>query len=482
MIANLTYFCGIRRKSLKFTAYYPTSKTRLMLKNNLLLSILFLLTLQLHAQDSFKKDILYLTSEELEGRSWGTKGDSLTQEYISNRFSEIGLTPFLNNQSYLQEFDGIKEHWFESTLQITKDGKTIQLKDKQDYCVTRYAPNRELTNQKSVFVGYGLNESCLSTVKDKIVFIYAYNKQAPFNYKYSKTLGILDLEKAGATAIISISPEDKTIRKGTFNGKGQQNITILHLNEDAWDSLTKDNPKIKEYESIAKTDTANLPAFIDLDFNIDMTIKRHDHKRTTANIIGLKKGKGDHYIIIGAHHDHLGRDKKTGLIYPGANDNASGVAMLLNLAEKLESDNNSDCNLLFIAFAREEGWMIGSKYFIENSAIEKKKIKTMINLDVIGQLNNDSLFYGQYNKDFQKELNGSQINKNLKLYLKKEGLSDHIPFHQASIPTLYFNTGNHYKQLHKVEDKEELINYDGMAKTADFLFDLIKELDKSAPL
>lgn len=451
----------------------------MLLRKFFLFFFSFIFLLQSSSQNSFQKDILFLTSNDLKGRYPGSTGDSLTQQYISSRFSQFDILPFINTDSYAQEFEYTSQYYFESTLQLKNGTTTQELKQSRDFEVTR-SENNNIIDLECVFIGYGTDRSCLSAVKNKAVVTYLLFPLPSKNKE--KRININDIISAGAKAIINVLPEHKNLpeHKKTRvyrHRKDNDSIIILSITKNHLDLFIKEKD-INDYDSLAAINLSLLPSFIESTSTINLFVKRHEKKTATANIIGLKKGNNDDFIIIGGHHDHLGEDKESNLFYPGANDNASGLATLLYLAEKF---NNIplNCNLLFIAFAAEEKGFLGSKYFVENLPVKKENIRAMINLDVIGQLQNDTLYYAQYNNNFDR-IKSPQIvnNSNIILYEKDAGLSDHIPFFLDSIPTLYFSTGA-YKQLHSVEDTEELINYSGMNQTAELIFNVIKMLDNN---
>lgn len=159
-------------------------------------------------------------------------------------------------------------------------------------------------------------------------------------------------------------------------------------------SLVMDTAITNAYDE--ETRAGRLPAF-DSSRHVPagelyLSVGRVDHERATANIIGLKKGQSSNYILVTAHHDHLEPDTARGLLYPGANDNASGVAMMLRLARDL-SRVSTRSNFLFVAFGAEERGCIGSRYFVENLPVDKKDIKVMVNLDMPGKLADSTLYY-----------------------------------------------------------------------------------------
>lgn len=210
---------------------------------------------------------------------------------------------------------------------------------------------------------------------------------------------------------------------------------------------------------------------------------------TGRNVVGFINNKAKNTVVIGAHFDHLGYGGDGSLyrdsikaIHNGADDNASGVSILLNLASKLKNKNTNN-NYLFIAFSGEEMGLLGSNYFVKNSTIDNKPVSYMINMDMVGRLKDSALaVYGTGTSPVFKQVLESQ-NNNFKLVLKESGVgpSDHTSFYLADMPVLHFFTGQH-EDYHKPSDDIETLNYDGMASISDYIFTIISDLNDNGKL
>ena len=222
---------------------------------------------------------------------------------------------------------------------------------------------------------------------------------------------------------------------------------------------------------------------VKFDVNGDGTI-------TGNNVIGFVDNKAENTIIIGAHFDHLGFGGEGSLyrdsikaVHNGADDNASGVSVLLNLAAKLKEKNTNN-NYLFMAFSGEEMGLLGSNYFVKNPTIETKKVSYMINMDMVGRMKKDSTLavYGTGTSPIFKQVLKSH-NDNFKLIQQESGVgpSDHTSFYLADIPVLHFFTGQH-EDYHKPGDDSEKLNYDGMYLISDYIFNIITDLDDNGKL
>lgn len=218
-------------------------------------------------------------------------------------------------------------------------------------------------------------------------------------------------------------------------------------------------------------------------------IENTDGTINGRNVVGFIDNKAKNTVVIGAHFDHLGYGGDGSLyrdsikaIHNGADDNASGVSILLNLASKLKKKNPNN-NYLFIAFSGEEMGLLGSNYFVKNPTIDMKSVSYMINMDMVGRLKDSALaVYGTGTSPVFKQVLESQNNA-FKLIQKESGVgpSDHTSFYLADLPVLHFFTGQH-EDYHKPSDDTETLNYDGMASISDYIFNVISDLNDNEKL
>ncbi|MCU0237902.1 MAG: M20/M25/M40 family metallo-hydrolase [Pyrinomonadaceae bacterium] len=239
------------------------------------------------------------------------------------------------------------------------------------------------------------------------------------------------------------------------------------------------------------------------------------------NVIGILEGTDavlkNEAIIIGGHYDHLGRGGKGSLavnsteIHHGADDNASGVSALLEIARYFAKSKNNKRTLIFIAFGSEEEGLFGSKFYTNNPVFPLDKTVAMLNMDMIGRLRENKLNVGGIgtatewkslveSKNFlgTMEVNGYErpITKvsikdpqtgniktetnypNFTLQLTEDGFgpSDHASFYMKKIPVLFFFTGSH-EDYHKPTDTAEKINYEGLQSIKEYVQAIVSEID-----
>ncbi len=214
-----------------------------------------------------------------------------------------------------------------------------------------------------------------------------------------------------------------------------------------------------------------------------------DSTITGTNVIGYIDNQAAKTVVIGAHYDHLGMGGEGSLyaegeaIHNGADDNASGVAVMLNLAQQLK-DSLSGSNYVFIAFSGEEMGLLGSNYFSKNPTIALEKATYMLNMDMVGRLRDSktlSISGTGTSPIWNQVLNST--NDYFKLVLSESGMgpSDHTSFYLQNIPALHFFTGQH-EDYHKPSDDAEKLNYSGMEQLATYILEIIKELDDNPKL
>ncbi len=211
-----------------------------------------------------------------------------------------------------------------------------------------------------------------------------------------------------------------------------------------------------------------------------------DSSLNAQNVLGLIDNGGKRTVILGAHFDHLGLGGEGSLyrgepaIHNGADDNASGVAVLLKLAKMLKEWPEARDNYLIIFFSGEEMGLLGSNYFAKNPELNLEEVPYMINLDMVGRLRDEKTLSvsGTGTTPVWSQLLNS-LNPGFELVLSESGVgpSDHTSFYLQDIPVLHFFTGQH-EDYHKPSDDAELLNYEGMDLIATYILDLAKAMEK----
>lgn len=218
------------------------------------------------------------------------------------------------------------------------------------------------------------------------------------------------------------------------------------------------------------------------------SIKSNPHSIAPArkidgiNVIGYLDHSKDETIVIGAHYDHLGYGISGSLhsgereIHNGADDNASGVSIMINLINELKG--NKSYNYLFIAFSGEEHGLFGSSFYAKNPTINLSNVRFMLNFDMVGRLNDqkDLAINGVATSNKWKDLLSTSNKNELKLKMSDSGIgpSDHTSFYFQDIPVLHFFTGQH-SDYHKPTDDVEKVNFKGMYLIMRYVEEIIRK-------
>ncbi len=420
--------------------------------------------------ENLKHSVGFLADDKLEGRRAGTHGEQLAAEYIIGQFRSIGLAPKGNNGGYLQSFDIDGGKKINKATSFSVDGNKLLLQ--KDFFPLPFSANATVAE---ISVATSLSERGAPWFID-IEEPIEENRDNPHFDVYSyirKEAGIAAAE--GATALILYN-SGNDYHEVQFNKKDK--------------SATLSIPVIYLTETGRKTYLKDASAIYDVQLNVEVG----KDERTGNNIVGFINNNATSTVIIGAHYDHLGygEDGNSMLrsgpaqIHNGADDNASGTAAMIELARVLSRSKAKKNNYLFIAFSGEELGLFGSKYFTDHPTIDLSAVNYMINMDMVGRLNDSSktlTISGYGTSPLWSEALFTQ--KKLPFTIKTEssgtGPSDHTSFYRKNIPVLFFFTGLHH-DYHKPSDDADKINYVGEVQIINYISGLIQYLNKKGKL
>ncbi|MBK8953905.1 MAG: M28 family peptidase [Chitinophagaceae bacterium] len=322
--------------------------------------------------DSLKAHINYLADDKLEGRRTGTAGELLASQYISSKFLSIGLLP-KGSSGYVQPFEVNEGKIIGPGTKFSFDGE--HLTAGADFFPFPYSANVKMEAMPSIAVQEA-DMPWFFDLKD----VLEENKSNPhFDLKDYIRTNAKKAKDKGASAVIlynTSAADDKL----AFDGKDRTEMLSI--------------PVIYLKKEIAGKYLSDPSSTIKIFLSVDVTEK----KRTGANVVGYIHNGAANTVILGAHFDHLGygedgnsrNTSKVPAIHNGADDNASGTAALIELARKLKASKAKNNNYLFIAFSGEELGLYGSKYFTEHPTIDLKTANYMINMDMVGRLNDST--------------------------------------------------------------------------------------------
>ncbi len=454
-----------------------------------------------------KDHIRYLSSDSLKGRLTGSTGDSLAAEYIRKEFRSAGLIP-LSGDGF-QRFRVTKKLAAGVNNSLSFNGKKFVCE--KDFLPCSYSADSSLAAEV-VFAGYGFNINADNLkwndygavdVKDKWVLILradpeAENNKSPY-LKYSgdrdKALLAKDL---GASGVLLVSGPSYD-QQDTFDQLGTEGFSVgipaFRIKREVADAiLAGSGNNIALLEK--KLNTEKKPGSFSTSVKINATSRIVRETASTRNVVMLLPGEDDElkneYLVIGAHFDHLGmggpgsssRAPDTIGVHHGADDNASGVAMMLELAEKFSRTKGSHKrSIICIAFSGEEEGLLGSKHFTDDPGIDLSKVDLMMNFDMVGRLNDSSglQISGVGTAAGMRNIINSECDTTIiKLRLSDEGYgpSDHSSFYFKNIPVLFFFTGAHL-DYHTPSDTWDKINYEGMVRISMDLFNIAGKIANS---
>ena len=409
---------------------------------------------------NLQSHISYLASDKLEGRRAGTNGEKLAGEYISQKFQAIGLQP-KGDDGFFQSFEIYDGKQINNSTRLIINDNTLAVE--KDFFPFPFSQNMSLEALPAIAVQeadmpwfYDLKETLEENKNNPHFDLNEYIRN---NAKKAKSRG------ASAVILYNSSAIDDKLK---FDPK------------DRTDKL--DIPVVYVYKEASKKYFSDQAATLDIKMKIDVTEK----KRTGRNVVGYLDNGASKTIVLGAHYDHLGYGEdgnsmlRTGEknIHNGADDNASGTAALIELARILKSAKQKNSNYLFIAFSAEELGLNGSKFFVEHPTIDFSKVNYMINMDMVGRLNDSSqvVTIGGFGTSPQwSSLINPTDKKNpftIRIDSSGTGPSDHTSFYRKDIPVLFFFTGLH-TDYHKPSDDLDKINYIGETKIINYISGII---------
>ncbi|MBC7382868.1 MAG: M28 family peptidase [Bacteroidia bacterium] len=438
---------------------------------------------------SLEHNLSYLADDHMEGRLIGSRGEKIAYDFITGNFQSLNLLP-KGEQGFIQTFSIHKIAFKTGSLLITNktgDIKFDKMIPAKNFPLSYSKPGS--VSDKCIWLGYGIEAPALGHND------YAGNKNINGKIAVIK-LGQPDYENPHAALAAYANLEAKI---DTAILKGASGIIIINVHKEIIEP---------DFKPIVKASFKSVPVyFLSYDNHLDsgnfMNAKASIMVDTTSvtleghNVIAYINNKSVNTIVIGAHYDHLGYNELGGSTYRkpqnekpqvhnGADDNASGTAALIEMAELLQKSPYRSHNYLFIAFSGEEEGLLGSHYFVEHPTIPLKNISYMLNMDMVGRLDTVKNIFslsGTGTSPRWDSILPDIVIDNIKVKYEPggTGASDHTSFYNAGIPVLHFFSGTH-QEYHKPSDDWELINFKGTLQIIKYMYQLIAKLDKQPKL
>ena len=406
--------------------------------------------------DNLKKNIGYLSAGKQEGKKPGTEGEQHAAGYIEESFKSMGLLPKGDNGSYLQEFevqDGKQIN--KRTMFIVNDREMTVGKD---YFPLAFSPNASIPETA---VATSLAEKGVPWFMDIDPALEEHKDDPRFNiYEFVKSEAKKAYDK-GATALVIYNTGDNKDNI-TFNNSPAAALPVFYLSKAGRQQYLKDASATYDVRLAADIGTSLLKEI---------------------NVIGYINNNAPSTIIIGAHYRHPGHgEEDIKQAYHGIGDNASGAAAVIELGRLLKKSKARKNNYLLIAFSGVASGRQGSKYFAEYPTVDLSAVNYMINMDMIGRMDDNEKALTIAGTGTSPEWNEIiYARKNIPFAIKVDSgeakPGDYLSFYRKKIPVLFFFTGYH-NDAHDPADDADKINYTGELYIIKYIGNLIEDLNK----
>jgi hypothetical protein len=465
----------------------------------------------------YLEDVKFLASQNLRGRGDGSPELEKAAAFIAGKFRSFGLHP-VDGNGYYQPFSLTTQARLgkANRFAYTVDGTRVKLAFPDDFTPFNFSAREKMAGHV-VFAGYGITAPEYNyddyqgiDARGRIVLILrhepqefddksvfagkVYTQHAQFwskasNAKMHGALGVVIVNDRAAHP----GEADELERFAEVAGPGDAGIPFAQVRSDIaarWFALAGKNAEEIQagIDKDLKPRSFAFPESLELDANLDV----ERVVKTVHNVAGYLPGLTDEYLVIGAHYDHLGLGEQfsmapslAGTVHPGADDNASGTAGVIELARWFSTQPKQKRGILFLAFAGEELGLLGSSYFVNHPELPLAKDVAMINMDMIGRVRENKVYIGGVGT-------GTTLRKLLEEVTPKYGLhidysdagygsSDHTSFTAKQVPVLFFFSGLH-SDYHKPSDTWDKIDAPEAAKLlrmiAEVSQDLVRDPDR----
>ncbi|HXE61892.1 MAG TPA: M28 family peptidase [Bryobacteraceae bacterium] len=425
-------------------------------------------------------DIKFLASPEMRGRADGSPELEKAAKYIEEQFRADGLKPV--DSSYLQPFEitASAKLGRNNKLEATWNGELESLQPDKDFVPSNFSGSAKASGA-AVFAGYGItapeydyDDYAGLDVRGKFVIVLAHEPQE-FDAKsifegkvytdhseiYSKAE---TARQHGARGVILVldrvnhkNAKDEIDPFGGESGPADAGIPFVQMREAVVNEWVRDagHDLLATEEAIDKDLKPRSFALPGMEIREDVEVERA--VRTVHNVIAYLPGETPEYVIVGAHYDHLGLGGQysmapllTGRVHPGADDNASGTAGVIELARyfsRVYRGQKPKRGLLFMAYAGEELGLLGSGYYANHPLLPLDDAVAMLNMDMIGRVREGKLYIGgaATGTSFRADLDELVAKTDFRVDYSESGYgsSDHTSFTARQVPVLFFFSGLH---------------------------------------
>ena len=454
--------------------------------------------------DEMKATVEFLASDSLKGRKAGSEGDLLAAGFIREQFENAGLELLYDN--------GFQKFGLVSSAELG-EGNLLKIGDetfevKNDFSPYAFSANTTV-KAPVVFAGFGLNVdkdtlhwNDFENVDVSSKWVLALqgdpdlnNSQSPyipFSTERAKALNASDKNAAGLILVAGPSFSETDELSSLFFDKNvsRYSIPVIQVTRKVANRLLEESRRtIEELEAemMDQQKSVRFETDVEVQAKVDVMMSESESQNVVALLPGNDEELKNEYVIVGAHYDHLGmggpgsgsRALDTVAVHYGADDNASGVAAMIELAEKMSVEKTLKRSIIFAAFGAEEMGLIGSKAFTAEPPVDVDKMVAMFNFDMIGRLDSteNALSFGGTKTAIETEELLNQYNPGFKLAFSGEGIgpSDHASFYLQNIPVFFISTGAH-PDYHTPNDAAHLLNYEGAVEVTNYAAELVSDV------
>lgn len=471
-----------------------------------------------------QEHVEFLADDSLEGRMSGSKGSKLAADYIVQNFSQLNLQPAGEEDGFFQKFEFnagskviLQENKFHLTRNIEGREEHLEFKVEEDFLPFSFS-NNGVVEGEVAFVGYGLSETGGSgynsyagiDVKDKIVIALRYVPEGVSKERRQQLIrfaGIrykaIQARENGAKAFLTVSgpnsPNAGKVIPITFDNRSAEcGLVAASISDTVANTILATVGKnLKEVQSGLDIENPHhIGEFILPDVRIKIAASVEKLKKSDNNVLAMippaEQSDENEYIIVGAHYDHIGfgevgsmaKGEEKTKIHNGADDNASGTAVVLKLAEMFASDRKNQPEkfkrgLVFALWSGEELGLIGSTHYVNKPTIPLENSAGYINFDMVGRLRNNKLIIQGIGSSpvWTKHIEKRNVLIGLNLNLIKDPYmpTDVTAFYPKKVPVLSFFTGLH-QNYNKPSDDPETLNYAGLERISNLAYGIISDL------
>ncbi|MDE0625957.1 MAG: M20/M25/M40 family metallo-hydrolase [Bryobacterales bacterium] len=457
---------------------------------------------QSEAVERYMEHVRFLASPEMRGRGPGMPELDEAADYIAGRFRELGLQPAGDDGSFLQPFEVTTgaNMGKGNSMRVERPRGVSELEVSKDFIPINFSASGEVEGEV-VFAGYGASAEELGyddyfhfDVTDKIVLVLRYEPDffreeddgegdrgdSERGRRYTRHAHLIakaiQARNRGARAVLVVDgrtrgrSRDRLIRFGSVSGPTDAGIPMVQVRREVAERWLRGSGRSlrllrRDIEESRRPQTFNLASSLRIRLSVDV-----EHERATvSNVAAYLPGSTPDYVVLGAHYDHLGlggenslSPSSVGKVHPGADDNASGVAAILEFARTRSARGEEPRHgLLFLAFAAEEIGLLGSGHWVDNPTLPLENAVAMLNFDMVGRIQNRKLYVGGVGTagPFADLVEQAASEHELKVDKSRSASSssDHTSFSAKKIPVLFFFSGLH-SDYHKPGDTPDKIN------------------------